>query len=140
MKKTILSIVIGLVCVCLSISFVSCGTGDSGNDNSSSSIDKTITNERDAIYAVKNYSFAGTNYVENKIAGELGFNNYYDPQYGTTEAEQNTDGSWTVTLKGTMSGYVDEYHDDFKTKKFEVTAKVTEEDDMPTSVYVREVR
>jgi len=104
-----------------------CGSGGSGNSSYSDSdnVSKIETSSA-AIRAVKNY-MSGTFFsVEQQIAAELGFNNFYSPDYGTETASQNYDGSWDVTLKGKMSGYTDEYHDDFESYKFEVTAEVSE--------------
>lgn len=136
MKKRISLLSVFAVCLFMTVAFVGCGK--SGNTGEAESKDRTITSDYSAVAAVKNYTFAGRNYVENEIADELNFNNYYDPQYGTTDAEQNDDGSWTVTLKGTMRGYEDEYHKTLKSKQFEVTARIEKEGDMP-SVTVRQV-
>ncbi len=96
-----------------------------GSSSSTSSTQKIETSSQ-AINKVKNY-LSGTSFsLEQQIAGALGFNNFYDPQYGTSSARQNSDGSWDVTIKGSMTGYVDEYHDDLKSYKFEVSATISE--------------
>ena len=108
-------------------SFCACGNESSGNSSYSVSdyVSKIETSSA-AIRAVKNYMSGTFLSVEQQIAAKLGFNNFYSPNYGTETAKQNYDGSWDVTLKGKMSGYTDEYHDDFESYKFEVTAEVSE--------------
>lgn len=96
----------------------SCSSGSSGNSTYDS--DK-IKYSSEAVKVVKEWS-----YTEREIARELGFNSYYDPEYGTSTASQNEDGSWDVTLKGNMSGYIGDYHDNFETYRFVVTAEVSE--------------
>lgn len=115
---------IGVLCAC-----------DSGSSSGSSYSSETkITTSSEAISEVKNY-MAGTSFsLDQRIAGALGFNNFYEPDYGTSSATQNSDGSWDVVLKGSMSGYVDEYHDDFESYKFEVNATVTESGSVSISV------
>ena len=111
-----------LLCLMLALltisSLCACSNGSSG----SSTYDRDkIKNSYDAIDVVKEYHF-----TESEIARELGFNSYYDPEYGTSTASQNEDGSWDVTLKGNMSGYIGDYHDNFETYRFVVTAEVSE--------------
>ena len=49
---------------------------------------------------------------------------FYTPDWGTITAEENYSGGWDVVLKGTISGYTDDYKTDFEyDQKF--TAKVT---------------
>ena len=104
-----------------------------GSSSSTSSTQKIETSSQ-AINKVKNY-MSGTSFsLEQRIAGALGFNNFYDPQYGTSSATQNSDGSWNVTIKGSMTGYVDEYHDDLESYKFEVSATVSETGSVSISV------
>lgn len=108
-------------------SLYACGNGSSGNSSYSDSDDVSkIETSYAAIRAVKNYMSGTFLSVEQQIASKLGFKNFYSPDYGTETATQNYDGSWNVTLKGKMSGYTDEYHDDFESYKFEVTAEVSE--------------
>ena len=104
-----------------------CGSGGSGNSSYSDSdnVSKIETSSA-AIRAVKNYMSGTYLSVEQQIAAKFGFNNFYSPDYATETASQNYDGSWDVTLKGKISGYTDEYNDDFETNKFEVTAEVSE--------------
>ena len=104
-----------------------CGSGGSGNSSYSDSdnVSKIETSSA-AIRAVKNYMSGTYLSVEQQIAAKFGFNNFYSPDYATETANQNYDGSWDVTLKGKISGYTDEYNDDFETNKFEVTAEVSE--------------
>ena len=117
---------IKLLCVVLSIMmFILCAAG-CGSSSGSGGSNQKITSSSEAISAVKNY-LPGTSFsLEQRIAGALGFKNFYDPKYGTSSANQNSDGSWEVTIKGSMTGYVDDYHDDLKSYKFEVSATVSE--------------
>ena len=103
------------------------------SDDASDSVE--IITSMQAINAVKNLR-AGTPFsTDQKIAGELGFNNFYPPQYGTSTAEQDEYGDWEVEIKGSMSGYTDEYHQDFETKKFSIRATVSQDGNV--SMYIR---
>ena len=120
--------VLCLMLVLLTIgTLCACGRGRSGNSSYSNSdnVSKIETSSA-AIRAVKNYMSGTYLSVEQQIAAKFGFNNFYSPDYATETAKQNYDGSWEVTLKGKISGYTDEYNDDFETNKFEVTAEVSE--------------
>ena len=106
-----------------------CACSQESSENTSHSdgqYSSTIDSSSDAIKAVKNYMSGTALSVEQQIAAKLGFNNFYSPDYGTQTAEKSYDGSWEVTLKGKMSGYTDDYRNDFETSNFEVTAKVSE--------------
>ena len=73
----------------------------------------------------------GSSEVHNEIAKKFGMKFFYVPDWGTVTAEEEYGGSWKVTLKGTISGYTDDYKSDFEyDKKF--TAYVT----VSTSGYV----
>ena len=113
--KTVLCLISALLIIG---TLCSCSSGSSGNSTYDS--DK-IEYSSEAINAVKEWNF-----TEIEIASELGFNSYYSPEYGTSTATQNEDGSWDVTLKGNMSGYIGDYHDNFETYRFVVTAEVSE--------------
>ena len=125
--KTISVVMVLLTCI---LCFAGCGN-DSSNDGGSS---KQITTPSEAISEVKNFLSGTSLSLKHRIAMELGFNNFYDPQYGTSSATQNSDGSWDVTIKGSMSGYVDEYHNNLKSYKFEVSATVSESGKVSISV------
>ena len=101
-----------------------CACGGGGKSQKEEEEDKELTSTQ-AINAVKNNKVGSTNWTEQKIAGALGFKQFAEPEYGTTDAEQNSDGSWTVVLKGSMSGYTDEYRSDFDRMKFELKATVS---------------
>lgn len=125
---------IKLLCLMLSIMmFILCTTGCGSSSNSGGS-KQSITSSSQAISAVKNYMSGTSLSLEQRIAGALGFKNFYDPQYGTSSADQNSDGSWDVTIKGSMTGYVDDYHDDLESYKFEVSATVSESGSVSISV------
>ena len=130
MKNAVKIISVVMVLLMCILCFAGCGN-DSSNDGDSG---KQITSSSQAISKVKNY-MSGTRFsLEQRIAGALGFNNFYAPQYGTSSATQNSDGSWDVTIKGSMSGYLDEYHDDLESYKFEVSATVSESGSVSISV------
>ena len=75
--------------------------------------------ESEAISKAKN-----SREVQNKIADKVGFEFYSTPDWGSCTAKKDYNGGYTVTLKGNISGYTDEYKTDFEyDKKF--TAKVT---------------
>lgn len=117
MKKWI-ALLLALV-MCLSL--CACGGGDKSSsekkdeDTIESDYDTDELSETKVISAAKE----NWNVVEN-LANKLGFKQYYSPQYGTCTAKEGDDGLWTYTLKGTMSGYVDDYHSDLKSKQFTV--------------------
>ena len=79
-----------------------------------------------AINMVKNYMSGTSLSVEQQIASKLGFKKFYSPNYGTETAEQHSSG-WKVTIMGKMSGYTDDYNDDFDTRKFKVIADVSQD-------------
>ena len=111
--KKAMCLFIAMLMIC---SLCACGSSSSASD------EKKIETSNQAINAVKESGMG----IDQKIARILDFTEFYDPDYGTTTASQNSDGSWTVVLKGSMMGYVDEYKSDLKSYKFEVKATVTE--------------
>ena len=115
MKKAI-SLILALL-MCLSL----CACGGSP---SSAKEEEKITTSYAAIAKVKSYGLYG---LENKIAGELFFKRFAAPKYGSENAKQNADGSWSVSLKGNMTGYTDEYATKVDTKTFSVSATVRED-------------
>lgn len=121
MKNVIKPICVIFAVVMLVLCVAGCGNSTSKEEETTES----ITTSSQAISAVKNYASGSPFGLEQRIASSLGFKNFYEPKFGTSDAVQNTDGSWTVTMKGSMSGYVDEYHNDFETYKFEVSATVS---------------
>ncbi|MBQ4601482.1 MAG: hypothetical protein IJB24_01350 [Clostridia bacterium] len=117
MKK----ILVFLLMVVLCVSICSC------NEDSSSVSDDTpteITTSMQAVNCVKNGDWMTNAAVE--IVMDLGFNlsKVYTPDYATCTAYQKGDGSWEVTLKGTASGYIDEYNDDYERYRFTYTVTV----------------
>ena len=114
--KTIIRITsIALVMLICAWCFVGCGSDESK--------DKGITTAEDAIYKAQTDGVRFCS-LENEIASALGFKKYDSPNYGTCSALQNSDGSWDVTLKGTMRGSVDDYNETRKTYKFEANVKI----------------
>lgn len=119
----------------LTITLSLCACGSSTTSDNTETEEKKITTSSEAIYEVKNhYPDASMFSLENQIAGELHFKSYHDPKYGSEEAKENPDGSWTVTLKGNMSGYTDEYGRDLSTRNFTVNATVTVDGDVEIEI------
>ena len=116
-KKIVALTITALV---LAVCFLSCNS-----DDASDSVE--ITTSMQAINVVKNHMAGTFLSTDQRIAGKLGFNNFYSPDYGTSTAEQDEYGDWDVIIKGSMSGYVDEYHQDFETKKFSIRATVSQD-------------
>ncbi|MBQ8718747.1 MAG: hypothetical protein IJ112_01115 [Oscillospiraceae bacterium] len=116
--KKLTALLLALV-MCLSL--CACGGGEQSKKEEKN---EEITSTQ-AINAVKNNKVGSVNWTEQKIAGALGFKQFASPDYGTTDAEQNSDGSWTVVLKGSMSGYTDDYRSDYDRMKFELEATVS---------------
>lgn len=141
MKKWI-ALLLALV-MCLSL--CACGSkrddADDDDDERDEQVEETaepaITTESQAISAVKNDGYSDYNITAQAIARKLGFNQFYDPDYGVCEAEQNSDGSWSVTLNGSMSGYTDEYHSEFEKMKFKVTAEVSPDGEVSSTSVVK---
>lgn len=131
-RYTIIGIVV-LVMVAIIIVFSIKGCSSSHKDDTN--YGETITSSSQAINAVKNYNSGTPFSTEQRIASELGFNNFYSPNYGTSDATQNEDGSWDVEINGNMSGYVDEYADDFENYKFTIKANVSNNGSVSISVY-----
>lgn len=128
MKKTarwiprkIATVMLAIICLfAFCMSFVGC------RDNSSSDYDYdydysyTIT-KSEAISIAKESST-----VQNKIAAAYGMKFFYTPDWGTVTATENSDGSWKVVLKGTISGYTDDYKSDYEyDKKFTATVSIS---------------
>lgn len=127
MKKMVKFMSIVLVVVVSMLCFVGCKNNSGSGNTSSGSTENTkkrmIETESQAIQAVKSNS-----YTKTAIASALGFNTYYSPDYGVCTAEwDDIREEWEVTLKGSMSGYIDEYHDDFETYRFIYETKVVPE-------------
>ena len=80
-------------------------------------------------------SIAKNNYlVQMDILDCWGLEFAYEPNWGSCTAEQDADGKWIVTLKGTISGYTDEYKKNFiSNKAFEATVWVNSEGDVKYS-------
>ena len=131
-KYTIIGVVVlVIIAIIVVFSFKSCSSSD-GNDTS---FGETITSSSQAINAVKNYNSGTPFSTEQLIASELGFNNFYSPNYGTSDASKNEDGSWEVEINGNMSGYVDDYADEFENYKFTIKATVSTDGTPSISVY-----
>ena len=116
-----------VVLVLLSIGILcACGNESSGSSSySDSDYSSKIDTSSAAIWAVKDYMSGTYLSIEQQIAAKYDLINFYSPDYTSETAKQSHDGSWSVTLKGKISGYTDEYNDNFETYKFEVTAEVS---------------
>ncbi len=110
MKKIVLLILI----LIFTLSFCACGKKEK---------DTTIDTAQEAISAVK--SDNGAFSTASRIASELGFYFYSEPNYGVCSAEMNEEGSWTVILKGNMSGFTNETKTDFDNYGFIFTTTIT---------------
>ncbi len=105
-QRRIICLVLLLVCLCLTcVTFVACSSNDNSDEN-------TITTT-EAVDIAKRSSA-----VQDEIAKEFGFQFYSHPSWGTVSVEEGTKG-WVIELKGTISGYTDEYKSDLVSgKKF----------------------
>lgn len=125
-----------MVAVCL---FLVCANFIGCQENSSNDSDDAADAVADVPVSIsesKAISIAKqSSYVQNKIAKEYGMKFFYTPDWGTVTATDQYSG-WEVVLKGTISGYTDDYKSDFiYDKKF--TAKVTMSNSgVVSSVYV----
>lgn len=129
MKKIITYLVAVFMCIFL------CACGSSTTSDNTETEEKKITTSSEAIYEVKNHYPSNSMFsLDNQIAGELHFKSYHSPKYGSENATENPDGSWTVTLKGNMSGYTDEYGRDLSTRNFTVNATVTADGDVEMEI------
>lgn len=125
MKRTMNPIKVTLILLILVLCFVGC--------KNSYGVKQIATPSR-AINHVKNY-MGGTSFsLEQRIAGTLGFNNFNNPKYSSSSATKNSDGSWDVIIKGSMSGYASEYYNKFKTYNFEIRATVWEPSNISISI------
>ncbi len=124
MKKLLALLLVGIMV----LSLCACGS------STSSDKETKITTSSEAISRVKNQYPSGMFSIENRIANELGFRKYQNPVYGSQEAKENPDGSWTVTLKGNMSGYTDEYATNLQNKTFTIKATVTADGDVTLKI------
>ena len=113
---SVLLLVVSAFCV---VSCKNTQNSEYSSNHSSGSTTASITQSQAILYA-KNSST-----VINKIVNLYGLKYYYTPDWGTATATENVDGSWAVKIKGTISGYADDYKSDFVyRKKFTVTANV----------------
>lgn len=80
----------------------------------------------EAIVAAKKYVANNSGYLEQQIADECNFKNFYHPTYATYDDFAHI-SSWSVHVKGNISGYTDDYATDFKQYKFEVILSVSED-------------
>ena len=125
--KRMIAIFLALIMV---LSLCACGSSSKRNSSSSSSTssekeDTKNTTASDAIDRVKKGDYV-TN-AKYEIKTDLGLKEAYQPDWGTCTAEQRYDGSWSVTLCGTISGYMDDYHSDRVWISFEYKVNVDED-------------
>lgn len=116
MKKA-LSLFLALV-MCLSL----CACG---NKSSSSNTSKKITTHNQAVNLVKNGD--GFTSASTEIHEDLKFKQIIYTNWGSCTASQNSDGTWTVKLCGTMSGYIDNYSKESERYSFEYTVTIDAE-------------
>lgn len=114
-----------LLALVMSFALCACNRSDEKADSANNEeeiVEMREITESEAVDAVKNDVFGGTNMTEQSICSALGFKQFYTPDYGTYDAVQNENGTWEITLRGSMSGYVDDYHSEYETKRFELVA------------------
>lgn len=124
--KRILVLVLAVACLGCSIwGFVDCSNNNYNYDSSydsdysGGSTTTSITRSQAISYAKSSST------VQNKIANLYGLKFYYTPNWGTTTATKQSNGDWEVVIKGTISGYTDDYKTDYVSdKKFTVTVTV----------------
>lgn len=124
--KRVLLIVLAVACLGFSMwGFVDCSNNSNSYDSSYDS-DYSGGNTTTSITRSQAISYAkSSSTVQNKIANLYDLKFYYTPDWGTTTASQDSDGDWTVQIKGTISGYTDDYKTDFVyDKKFTVRVTV----------------
>ena len=122
-KKHIAQIILIFILIFILASFFVCCQNEYNNKEKSTNEGNSIKvySESQAISLVKNrYG------LNEQIARTLGFKTYAPPEYGICSANKDTDGSWNVSLKGNMGGFIDDYRMDLEYYKFEVTASVLE--------------
>lgn len=92
---------------------------NSGGSTSGGSTKPSITREQAISYAKNNLN------IQYKIVNLYGLKFYYKPEWGTATATKDRYGDWDVVLKGTISGYADDYKTEFLyKKKFKVEVTV----------------
>lgn len=119
--RRIVTSILAIMCVFIVCTvFVGCQSNDSDANYNFSSYDYSLT-ESKAISIAKESSE-----VENEIASKYGMKFFYTPDWGTVTATEDSSGNWKVVLKGTISGYTDDYKTDFEyDKKFTATVTVS---------------
>lgn len=119
--RRIVTSILAIMCVFVVCTvFVGCQSNDSDTNYNYSSYDYSLT-ESKAISIAKESSE-----VENEIASKYGMKFFYTPDWGTVTATEDSSGDWKVVLKGTISGYTDDYKTDFEyDKKFTATVTVS---------------
>ena len=113
MKKAIVWILILITCLFL------CACGE---DTSFSGNTIEITTHKQAVDLVKKGDRITNAAWE--IHYDLGFKKYNSPSWGTCVASENSDGSWEVTLCGSMSGYTDDYNNNYEHYSFEYKVSI----------------
>ena len=79
------------------------------NDNSDASViavEENKMTEEKAISAVK-YQSKVFNKTDSDIADFFNYRNWAPPDYGTSSATENSNGTWSVVLTGSITGVVD---------------------------------
>ena len=122
-KLSILLLIVFMTCC-----FVLTGCDDNSvsnnydsNYNSNNSFTSSFISKEQAISYAKKSSA-----LQNQIAKLYGMKFFYTPDWGTITARDTTaSGYWTLTIKGTISGYTDDYKTDFEyDKKFTALVQV----------------
>lgn len=128
--KNILLIALAVAFLILPLwSFAQCSNNNNNDYNSnyhSSSSYSSGDSTTKSITQAKAISYAkSSSTVQDRIAALYSLKFYYTPDWGTTTATKQYNGDWKVVLKGTISGYTDDYKSNYVfNKKFTVTVIV----------------
>ena len=120
-KKPVALMLFAICIFTVCIAFIGCQNNETYTDDDYDYDYSYKLTKSDAISAAKESSE-----VQKEIATEYGMKFFYTPDWGTVTATEQSDGSWKVVLKGTISGYTDDYKTDFEyDKKFTATVTVS---------------
>lgn len=112
--------------ICLLLCLCACGDSTEPEEDSTEQKTNTISSEYEAINMVMNSGYGSRFDLTHRIGACLNFTRFSNPAYGSKKAVKLDDGTWDVTIKGSMTGSTDEYATNIETKKFEVKAHIDE--------------
>lgn len=105
-----------------------------GTDTGSSDVGVAITTESEAVKAADKYMAQNKAYINQLLADKLGYETFYDPQYGGKDVVSRN-GHWNITYYGNMTGYLDKYKTNIEMFKIEVLLTVKENGDITVNVF-----